>query len=187
MKRNPVASLLFYLLSLSMLHAPCNAAAVPPQDILVVHSYHQGFLWTDYVMAGILDVLQKEAPEAQIHVEYMDAKRYPPETFGPILTETLTRKSSRLKPEVILVSDDAAFDLMLSIRNVLFPGVPLVFCGVNNFKDERLVGQSEVTGVVEDFDIKSTIDVILSLHGQTNHLVVISDSTETGMANRERF
>ena len=139
------------------------------------------------MMAGMLDVLQKEALDAQIHVEYLDAKRYPPETFGPILTETLIRKTSRLKPKVIVVSDDAAFDLMLSLRNDLFPGVPLVFCGVNNFKDERLAGQMEVTGVVEDFDIKSTIDVILTLHKQATHLAVISDSTDTGTINLKRF
>ena len=186
MKRPPPVILLFFLFLLLLL-APRQTVAVTPQDILIVHSYHQGFLWTDNVMSGMLDVLQKEAPDAQIHVEYVDAKRYPPETFGPLLTETLTRKTSRLKPQVILVSDDAAFDFMLSLRHELFPQVPLVFCGVNNFKDERLAGQMEVTGVVEDFDIKSTIEVLLSLHKQTTHLAVISDSTETGAANRERF
>ncbi|MEE4136567.1 MAG: PAS domain S-box protein [Desulforhopalus sp.] len=185
-KRSPAEYLLLFTL-LAVLLAPRNAAAVPPQDILIVHSYHQSFLWTDNLMAGMLDVLQKEAPGAQIHVEYLDAKRYPLETFGPLLIETLSRKTSRLKPKVIVVSDDAAFDLMLSLRNELFPGVPLVFCGVNNFKDERLDGQTEVTGVVEDFDIKSTIDVILTLHRQATHLTVTSDSTETGTANRERF
>ena len=186
-KRNPAAVLVFYLLTLAMLLAPCGAAAVTAQDILIVHSYHQGFLWTDTVMAGMLDVLQKESPSAQIHVEYLDAKRYPPETFAPVLTETLFRKTSRLKPKVILVSDDAAFDLMLNLRAKFFPGVPLVFCGVNNFKDERLTGQMDVTGVVEDFDIKGTIELILTLHRQVTHLAVISDSTETGAANRDRF
>lgn len=185
-KRRPPAILLFFLF-LALLLAPRHVVAVTPPNILIVHSYHQGFLWTDNVMAGMLDVFQKEAPGAQIHVEYLDAKRYPQETFGPVLTETLTRKASRLQPQVILVSDDAAFDFMLSLRRQLFPGVPLVFCGVNNFKDERLAGQAEVTGVVEDFDIKSTIEVILTLHKQTTHLAVISDSTETGAANRERF
>jgi PAS domain S-box-containing protein len=185
-KRSPAEYVLLFLL-LAVLLAPRNAAAVPPQDILIVHSYHQGFLWTDNLMAGMLDVLQREAPGAQIHVEYLDAKRYPPETFGPLLIETLSRKTSRLKPKVILVSDDAAFDLMLSLRNELFPGVPLVFCGVNNFQDERIAGQIEVTGVVEDFDIKSTIDVILTLHRQVSHLAVISDSTETGVINLDRF
>jgi len=185
-KRSPAAGLLVFIL-LAVLLAPRSAAAVPPQDILIVHSYHQGFPWTDNMMAGMLDVLQKEAPGAQIHAEYLDAKRYPPETFSPLLTETLTRKTSRLRPRVILVSDDAAFDFILSLRSELFPDVPLVFCGVNNFKDERLAGQMEVTGVVEDFDIKSTIDVILTLHRQTTHLAVISDSTETGTINRERF
>jgi ABC-type uncharacterized transport system substrate-binding protein len=185
-KQSPDEYLLLFLL-LAVLLAPRSAAAVPPQDILIVHSYHQGFHWTDNIMAGMLDVLQKEVPGAQVHVEYLDAKRYPPETFGPVLIETLSRKTPRLKPKVIVVSDDAAFDLMLSLRNEFFPGVPLVFCGVNNFDDERLDGQTEVTGVVEDFDIKSTIDVILTLHRQVSHLAVISDSTETGAINLERF
>jgi PAS domain S-box-containing protein len=186
-KRSFATGVVVFILLFSVLFAPRNAAAVPSQDILIVHSYHQGFHWTDNMMAGMLAVLQEEALGAQIHVEYLDAKRYPPETFGPILIETLIRKTSRLKPKVILVSDDAAFDLMLSLRNELFPGVPLVFCGVNNFKDERIAGQIEVTGVVEDFDIKSTIDVILTLHRQVSHLAVISDATETGAINLERF
>ena len=76
---------------------------------------------------------------------------------------------------------------MLTLRDKHFAGVPLVFCGVNDFKDERIAGRSAVTGVVEDFDIKGTIELILSLHRQPTHLVVISDSTETGAYNRERF
>lgn len=77
--------------------------------------------------------------------------------------------------------------MSLTLRDKLFPGVPLVFCGVNNFKDERLSGQMAVTGVLEDFDIKGTIELIIALHKQASHLAVISDSTETGAANRERF
>ncbi|MDP3429619.1 MAG: hypothetical protein Q8R89_04725, partial [Desulfomicrobium sp.] len=162
-------------------------ASKPSQSIVIVHSYHQGFRWTDSIMEGMLDVLQKEAPDAEIHAEYLDAKRLPLEIFSPFFDETLRRKFSRITPSVILVSDDAAFDLMLALRGKHYPGVPLVFCGVNNFNDERLAGHVAVTGVTEDFDIKGTVEIALKLHPNAKHMAVISDSTETGEINRQRF
>ena len=125
LKLGPAAYALFIFLT--MLLAPRAAAASPPQGILIVHSYHQGFRWTDTVMAGMMDVLQREAPGLDIHVEYLDAKRFTPEFLSAGFAETLNRKTSKLKPKLILVSDDAAFDLMLSLRPKYFPGVPLVF------------------------------------------------------------
>jgi PAS domain S-box-containing protein len=157
------------------------------QSILIVHSYHQGFRWTDSIMEGMLDVLQKEAPDADIHVEYLDAKRLPQEIFSPFFDETLRRKFSKITPTVILVSDDAAFDLMLALRDKHYPGVALVFCGVNNLSDERLAGHVAVTGVTEDFDIRGTVEIALKLHPNAKHMAVISDSTETGEINRQRF
>jgi len=165
-----------------------NAEATKPsQSILIVHSYHQGFHWTDNVMAGMLDVLQKEAPDAEIHAEYLDAKRLSPETLSPLFDETLRRKFPSTLPSVILVSDDPAFDLMLTLREKHFPGVPLVFCGVNKFNDERIAGHAAVTGVTEDFNIKGTVEIALKLHPNAKHMAVITDSTETGEFNRQRF
>lgn len=182
------AVLIFVGILLGTLLLPCALKAAPPsQHVLIVHSYHQDFRWTDSVMAGMLDVLHKEAPDADIHVEYLDAKRLPPATFSPLFEETLRRKFIGITPTVILVSDDAAFDLMLALRDKHFPGVPLVFCGVNNFKDERLAGHTAVTGVTEEFDITGTVDVALKLHPDARHMAVISDSTETGEFNRQRF
>jgi PAS domain S-box-containing protein len=162
-------------------------ASKPSQDILIVHSYHQGFRWTDSVMEGMVDVLQKEAPNAELHVEYLDAKRLSPGTFSPLLEDTLRRKFPNIQPLVILVSDDPAFDLMLSLREEHFPGVPLVFCGVNDFKDERLAGRTAVTGVAEDFNIKGTVEIALKLHPNAKHMAVINDSTITGEFNRQQF
>lgn len=167
---------------------PCPVEAVnSSQDVLIVQSYHQGFRWTDNVMAGMLEVLHREVPDADVHVEYLDAKRLPPAVYRPLFDEILRRKFSELKPKVILVSDDAAFNLMLDLRDRHFPGVPLVFCGVNYFKSERIAGRTSVTGVTEEFDIKGTVDVALKLHPNAKHLAVISDSTETGAFNRNRF
>jgi PAS domain S-box-containing protein len=180
------AVLVFALLATFFI-AHLAEASKPIQDILIVHSYHQGFRWTDSVMEGMLDVLQKEVPDTDIHVEYLDAKRLSPETISPLFENTLRHKFSDTPPEVILVSDDPAFDLMLTLREKLFPGVPIVFCGVNDFSDERLAGHAAVTGVTEDFNIKGTVEIALKLYPDAKHLAVINDSTITGKFNRQRF
>ncbi len=183
----PRAAIFVFAMLFGSAFLPHAIQAAQPPHVLIVHSYHQGFRWTDSVMAGMLDVLQKEVPDADIHVEYLDAKRLLPEAFSPLFDETLRRKFSEITPGVILTSDDVAFDLMLTLRDKLFPGVPLVFCGVNDFKDERLAGHGAVTGVTEDFDIKGTVEIALKLHPNARHMAVISDSTETGAFNRQRF
>lgn len=186
MKNNRVA--IFALVLLSSIFIPCPVEAVDPsQNVLIVQSYHQDFRWTDNVMSGMLEILHRVVPDANVHVEYLDAKRLPPAIYRPLFDEILRRKFSVIKPKVILVSDDAAFDLMLDLRDRHFPGVPLVFCGVNHFKSERLAGRTSITGVTEEFDIKGTVGIALKLHPNAKHLVVISDSTETGAFNRNRF
>ena len=181
------AIILVFTLLATFFIAHAAEASKPAQSVLIVHSYHQGFRWTDSIMAGMLNVFQREVPDADVHVEYLDAKRLPPETFGPLFDEILKRKFFGLTPTVILVSDDAAFDLMLTLRDKHYPGVPLVFCGVNNFNDERLAGHVAVTGVTEDFDITGTVEIALKLHPNAKHMAVISDSTGTGEINRQRF
>jgi ABC-type uncharacterized transport system substrate-binding protein len=138
-------------------------------------------------MEGMLDVLEKEAPDADVHVEYLDAKRFSSEAIGPLFEDTLKLKFHDITPAAILVSDDPAFNLMLTLREKLFPGVPLIFCGVNDFRDERLAGHTAVTGVTEDFNIKETVELALKLHPDTKHMAVINDSTITGVFNRQRF
>lgn len=126
-------------------------------------------------------------PRADIHVEYQDAKRFNPESTGQTLAALLAEKYGKHKPDIMLVSDDAAFDFMLGLQNGLFAGVPMIFCGVNDFIPSRIAGRTGVTGVAEATDIAATVNLALSLHPKAKALAVITDSTETGATNLLRF
>jgi hypothetical protein len=54
-------------------------AEVPekPVRVLVLHSYHHGFTWTDQVQSGIESEIDGSGREVEIGVEYLDAKRHP--------------------------------------------------------------------------------------------------------------
>ncbi len=62
----------------------------------------------------------------------------------------------------------------------MFPGASLVFCGVNNYSDDLIEGQEEITGVAEEIDIRGTLDLALSLHPDTRRVAVVSDVIPSG-------
>ncbi|MEW6602000.1 MAG: ABC transporter substrate binding protein, partial [Nitrospirota bacterium] len=164
-----------------------RSSAAEAKYILVLHSYHQGLVWTDKIMEGIYSVFNKYDPQYDVHVEYMDTKRYYDGIKGVYLTklrDTYAEKYSVLKPDIIIASDDYAFQFLLMYGEQLFPGTPIVFCGVNDFEDEMLAGHENITGVTEFLDIKANIDTILNMHPHTDRLSIITDTTVPGISNR---
>lgn len=170
-----------------MLSYPAETGAAETKKILVLHSYHQGLVWTDKIMAGIYSVFNEYDPEIEMHVEYMDTKRY----FNGLKGSYLTRlhdmykdKYGGMKLDMIISSDDDAFQFLLMYHDELFPGTPIVFCGVNNFDDAMLAGHDNITGVIEFLDIKANIDMALNLHPRAHQVAIITDTSTPGQINR---
>jgi len=183
----PALAALAAALALLLLAWPAAAQPLDGSSVLVLHSYHPGYQWTDSIQEGLAETLARLAPQAQVYVEYMDTKRIAPaQAFGP-LADYLARKYRDRRPDVILASDDNALEFLLEHRDRLFPGAPVVFCGVNDFRPERLNGRHGFTGVVERTDIAGTIDIALSLMPRLRRLALVSDATETGEACRQLF
>ncbi len=163
------------------------AAAERPQNVLILHAYHQGLAWTDNIQAGLDAGFAEAARPVQLHVEYMDSKRHTPDSLFPHLVTLYAEKYGTTRPDLVVVSDNNALSFALTHRQQLFAGVPVVFCGINNFGDEMLEGHADVTGVVEDIAVAETIDVMLRLHPDCRRIAVINDMTPTGQANHERL
>ena len=160
--------------------------AFAQQNVLMLHSYHRGYEWTDNVKAGMEEILRRELPTAELFVENMDSKRQAPATIFPVLRRFLADKYAGKPFSVILASDDNALDFLLAYGQELFPGVPVVFCGINNFQDQRIAGHRAITGVTEEFDIQGTLEVALQLHPLTRTVAVVDDLSTSGRANLER-
>ncbi|GFK95042.1 Sensor histidine kinase YpdA [Fundidesulfovibrio magnetotacticus] len=159
------------------------AWAAPRQRVLLLHSYHQGLNWTDGVDAGIRSVLAG-LPGVELYTEYLDAKRLHAPEDAPALAGRLQAKYARVPMDVVVASDDDAFQFLLGWRAKVFPGARVVFCGVNFF-DEAMLGaeKDHVTGVVEDFDVRGTLRAALSMLPSTYRVVVVNDRSSTGLAN----
>ncbi|MBW2204779.1 MAG: PAS domain S-box protein, partial [Deltaproteobacteria bacterium] len=154
------------------------------KNVLVLNSYHQGFQWNDNLVKGIKAVL-KPTDNISLHIESMDTKRiYTPEHLKNLLN-LYQHKFRNIEFDLIITSDNNAFNFIRKHRNLLFPETPVVFFGVNDFKDEDIQGLDWITGMAETMDIKGTIDTALKLHPKANTIYVINDYTPTGIGMKK--
>ncbi len=174
------------------------AAALPPtpgfaergsnakQKVLLLCSYHQTLPWQKNILKGINDVFRPEETGIEIMVENMDTKRVEfTESYKLQLLDVYSHKYDPKDLDLILASDNNAYEFMRSYHDELFPGVPVVFCGINFFRPEQLKGYPLFTGVAEVLDAKGTLNLAMSLHKNIREVFVINDFTPSGIACAE--
>ena len=164
-----------------------TAVPLEGKRVLLLPSYHQGDeLWTDRMVEGVQSVLSTSG--AALSIEYLDAGRNRDAAWQQIVKSALAHKYRDEPPHVIITTDDPALDFLLQHRESLFPDTPVVFCGVNNFKPERIAGHGNITGVNETLDIAQTLETALRLQPEAKHLVAItSDRQPHWRANANAF
>jgi PAS domain S-box-containing protein len=183
-----IIGVLVVALVLCVAGLPCGQAqAAPKKRVLIINSYHQGLSWTDDIVKGIASVLLQEEDGAnvELYFEYMDTKRYYGERYFQKLHETFVEKYSKKRFDVLIVADNDALMFIQKYYASLFPNTPVVFCGINNYTDSMIRDYPSFTGVVEDTDINSTIELVLKLHPRASEIVVVSDKTTTGIAMKK--
>jgi PAS domain S-box-containing protein len=186
-KNHIIGVLSLALLAAVALPRDIPAQAVRKKQVLVLNSYHKGLSWTDNIVSGIETILKsrEEGGNIELYYEYMDTKRFYDERYLHKLSEYLAEKYGEHRFDAVIVSDNDAFDFVRThYHEKIFRGVPVVFCGVNSFKDSMLAGYDRFTGVVEDTDIKSTVAIALKLHPLARQVVVVGDRTSAGLAIR---
>ncbi len=155
-----------------------------PPRVLVLHSYYRTFTWSDRITEGIRGAFARsEFSDAALFFEYLDAKRHPEAAYLDLYANILRSKYTDDNPiDLLICSDDQALAFLLERSDSLFPGVPLVFCAVNGYREQMRSAGRPLTGVVEDIDPARTLEVALRLQPELRQVLVICDTTLTGRA-----
>lgn len=148
--------------------------------ILLINSYNQQMPWVSEMLRGVSDVFQPEKNNYSLYIENMDSKQFHGDAYFDSFSKTLSVKYSTTKLDLIFCSDNNAYDLLRQRRDTLFPGVPVVFCGVNEFKQSQLEGLQNFTGVVEITSAKETVELALLLQPDISKVYVVNDYLKTG-------
>jgi CheY-like chemotaxis protein len=160
-------------------------SAAERQRVVVLHSYHHGFSWSDSISEGITNAFKAQKSDAELVFEFMDARRIASEEYLGELHRLLRVKYAERPVDVVVCSDDQALHLYLEHGHTLFADAPAVFCSVSAFEARMRQGR-ELTGPVESIEIGPTLDVALQLHPQTRRVAVITDMTVTGQALKKK-
>ncbi|CAM2958128.1 bifunctional diguanylate cyclase/phosphodiesterase [Vibrio neptunius] len=176
----------FCLILLAIFSTVLSHAHATDKDVLIVHSYHQGFFWTDAFQHGLEDVLSGE--DITTRVVYLDSKRLQNPAYLEQLYKLYQTKFSQETFAAIVVSDNNALNLIQRLAPEV-GSTPVIFGGINNYSPQ-MHSQLRATGVIEDIDIYNNVNLIERIQPKVEKIYVVSDYSVTGEAVRlqvERF
>ena len=175
--RNILFSLFILLFS-----TQCFASEENKINVLYINSYHNGYEWSDNIFYGVRDSFLKSGKNIYLQIEYMDSKRYYGDKINEILFNYYKFKFRTTRFDLIVTSDNNAYEFISQHGEDLFPNVPIVFCGINDVEAGQVPMRSRMTGVLEEFDVLWNIDLAIKFHAGKKRLVVIGDKSMTGIA-----
>lgn len=152
-----------------------NSFSSNQKDILVLNSYHNGLSWTDSIVTSIKREFSSELSYS-LYIEDMDTKRYFSKEYLDILVRFYQDKYQNKKLDLIISTDNNAYDFLLEYKEKIFGDVPVLFCGLNSIIDVP----KGYSGVFENTTYCSTIQLIENNHPNYKEIVVVSDYSTTG-------
>jgi PAS domain S-box-containing protein len=162
---------------LMLLGAPAKAGAQSNvKNVLVLFSFAERSLTAP--LDSLESSLRARGPwQINFYVEYLESRRFGDRGYERLLVENLRDTYLRQKLDLVIVESYPALQFALGHREELFPGVPIVFYGIDA---RRVAGQTwpGVTGVTETVDVHATIDLALHLHPKTNTVAITTGGSE---------
>lgn len=154
------------------------------KEVLLLHSYHKGYIWSDDISKTIEKEFSKHK-NIELTTVYMDTKRVADPIYLDKLAELYKAQFKKRSFDLIIASDNNAFDFAIRYHEYLFKDLPVLFAGINNF-DRALLDENSMknymSGVVEQVDLEKNFELIADLHPNIGKLLIINDRSKTGLA-----
>jgi PAS domain S-box-containing protein len=175
LRRKWLLAVVFVLLAFTRTATAAGGGA--EKNILVLYSFSERSVTTP--IDSLESALRADVSFAlNFNVEYLEAQRFADNGYQKSLVETLRGTYSGQKLDLVMTESYPALQFALAHRDELFPGVPIVFYGVDR---RRIAGQQmgpAMTGVTETVGVRATIDLALHLHPNTKTVAVITNGSE---------
>ncbi|MDN5341332.1 MULTISPECIES: HD domain-containing phosphohydrolase [Oceanotoga] len=155
-------------------------------NILILNSYHSGYKWSDDITKFLVDYNLKN--DYNYFIEYMDTKHHYEDDFFVHLKEFFSEKYKNTKFDYIFSIDDNALKFLRVFGEDIFGNIPIIFCGVNNYKNIDFSELKNYYGIFEDIDMKNNLKLIKDMYSNLNSLYIINDNkSATGIILKEEI
>ncbi len=121
-------------------------------------------------------------PEAiEVCNEHLDISRTTDADYQTQLADFLRRKYEGRKIDVVIAGLTTGLDFAIRHRERAFPGVPVLFCAVDERELNAREVPADISGVATRMDLAGTLDVALRFHPTTKRVYVISGKAKFDM------
>lgn len=150
-----------------------------PQILIVVESDSR-LPFVRLLLAGIEEELGPEfTTRSEIYVEYLDMLRFDDPAELEANRNFMVQRYRPLGVDALMVLGANALAFVLSNRKDIAPTAPIVYGGFGEagLKD-ALSGQTrpDVSGVISQFDVQSTLDLAMTVQPEAPEIIVIAGS-----------
>ena len=170
--------MLLTLIILSLLSAESRADDAP-RRVLILHAYNYTFpattLVSDAARKRLVEVSQQRL---EIEADFLDLARLPGETHALRMATFLHEKYADRHFDLVLVIGVAAVPFIVQYRDLIAPGVPVVFAGGTRASLAAMQLPSDVTGVLVGFYPDRILDLAQRLQPHARRLVVIGGNDD---------
>jgi signal transduction histidine kinase len=113
----------------------------------------------------------------QIRNEYLDLSRFQDAAQRRVLVNFLRQKYEGQKIDLVIAALSSVLDFALEFRREVFPGVPIVFLGLDQQEVQKRSLPSDVVGVPIKMDLLGTLELALRLQPLTRRVFVVTGSS----------
>jgi diguanylate cyclase (GGDEF)-like protein/PAS domain S-box-containing protein len=170
-----------------LLFLPRSAIA---QDlkVLILHSYHAGFVWTEDQQGGFLESLggSRVAGQLSFRVEYLDAhtRECDPGYLAHFSTY-LKNKYTGFTPDLIYATDDQAVEFLQQYARYLFPQTPVIYSGLNDSDLDSHLDHGNFHGIFASEDVAGTVALAMRLVPELSTLYFVGDASAAARGIRQ--
>src|SRR6185295_9768263 len=116
----------------------------------------------------------RSSSKVQTFREFLDLSRFPNAAHQQRVVRYLSEKYADTTLDAIVALGPDALRIAVENRPQLAPGVPIVFCCTSPTTLSATGRPPDVTGVVSEFDVTSTVEIARRLQPAARHLVVVA-------------
>ena len=119
------------------------------------------------------------ADPVEIYNETMDLSRFGSNNYRLFLRDFLQAKYADKKIDLVIAILSPSLDFLLNYGSVIFPGTPILFCGVDKTDLGNRSLPPHVRGILLKREFAPTVEVALSLHPKTERAVVVAGTSDS--------
>ena len=176
------------LAGLGTLAPAAHAEAATPKRILIVYDEDKDSLpGLGRIDRGLRETFRARLGSGlQIHSESLALSQFDRAGYESDLAEFYRRKYADSTPDLIVAVLEPSLNFLLRHADTLFPGVPIVFSGVDSSAIEGRTLPRNVTGVLVKRAYSPTLEVVRRLQPQVRSVFVVPPYSERAGESRLR-